>query len=228
VAANAAATEGSGVAKGSAEEIKVCLFADAMADGETSGVFSLEGSDDNSTWAAIAGTAFDAFERDDDEIAAAANLVNGTHTITNQPLTPSRIILTVVDTTPSITVGQLVVVGTDGYGNALEETVDIAAGAGVYFTDGFFASITSITGQNLATLGGGGDETLEIGVDNTGIVSVLTGRIEGVHAPAYLRIAKATGGSATSDVFGWFEFSEYREKRVEQLVADAFNVDFVT
>ncbi len=228
VAGNASVIQGPTVAKGSAEEVKVCLWADAFADAEISGVFSVEGSDDDSSWALIAGAVFDEFERDDDEIASAANLVNGTHTITNQPLTPSRIILTVVDTTPGIVAGDLIVVGTDGYGNVLTETVDISGGAAVYFTTGFFASITSITGVAITVLGGAGDETLEIGVDNTGIVSILVGRIEGKFCPKFLRVNKATGGAGAKDVLAWFEFSQYKELRINQLVADAFSVDFVT
>jgi len=96
-------------------------------------------------------------------IKAATNITNAALTALTQPAVPRNVILTIVDTTPSITVGDVTIVGLDQDGNPATEVHDCAAGAGTYTGAIAFSRITSITMANFATLGGGGDETIAVG-----------------------------------------------------------------
>lgn len=78
---------------------------------------------------------------------------------------PRHVTVTIVDTTPSITAGTVRVTGTDAFGDALIENVNIAAGAGAYTTTGRFKTVAAVTTLNdVVTLGGAGDETIKVGV----------------------------------------------------------------
>lgn len=73
--------------------------------------------------------------------------------------------VTVVDTTPSITDGDVQVCGYTSSGNQTAllktcETLDFAAGAGNHTTTATFVEVTNIKASSFATLGGGGDETI--------------------------------------------------------------------
>jgi hypothetical protein len=94
---------------------------------------------------------------------AQVNLTNAALTVVGSPPIPSQIDVVIVDTTPSITVGTVTIVGTGTDGAALTEALDCSAGAGTYPTTAYFATVTSFTPSEFATLGGGGDETIEAG-----------------------------------------------------------------
>ena len=76
-----------------------------------------------------------------------------------------RVRIVIVDTTPGITAGTVRVVGTGSTGQALQEDVDIGDGDGTYLTTGRFLTVTQVlTLDDVATLGGAGDETITVGV----------------------------------------------------------------
>lgn len=106
-----------------------------------------------------------------DDIVALVDLTNVAFTIAAQPDVPKQFTATIVDTTPSITVGTLTFVGVDHNGAAATEAVDISGGAGTYTTDTYWDSITSITASAVATLGGSSDETIKVGSDVTDLVA---------------------------------------------------------
>ena len=157
----------------------------------------------------------------DDTIVANVDLVDGAQTIAAQPTNPSRLRIEVTDTTPSITVGNVVIVG---YGvvpvpaglhtpeelkvQPLTETVAFTAGA-IKTTSGIFSSITSITTDSFATLGGSSDEKIEVGVDNSAGVHI--GHLDGIHTKRYIRLALTNVVGASGNVFGGFNL--YHAKR---------------
>ena len=81
--------------------------------------------------------------------------------------------VTVVDTTGSITVGEVRIQGIAG-GVAAFENIDISAGAGVYPSALNYTEITGVATVGVATLGGGGDETVlvEWDADGADVVAV--------------------------------------------------------
>lgn len=112
----------------------------------------------------------DSIAGDDDAVHLVSNLVtNSTFTLNGVGLAglaanPRRIVVTIVDTTPSVTAGTVRITGTDVYGAALIENLNIAAGAGTYTTTKRYASVTEVrTLNDVVTLGGGGDETIKVG-----------------------------------------------------------------
>lgn len=77
----------------------------------------------------------------------------------------STITVTVVDTTPSITDGDVQVCGYTTTGNQTDliktcETIDFATGGAVHATTATFIAVTNIKASSFATLGGSGDETI--------------------------------------------------------------------
>ncbi len=113
-----------------------------------------------------------------EEIKAATNIANGALGALTQPKFPRNVVVTIVDTTPSITAGIVTIVGTDQDGNPVTEVYDCAAGVGTYTGNIAFAKIASITLANFATLGGAGDETIAIGSGTKiGLPCGLNGRL---------------------------------------------------
>lgn len=213
------------------DEIKAVLAAEGFADGDSSQAVEIQGGSqaDGGDMALITGAVFDAIVRDDDGVVTSVDLVNDTaFTLAADPPTPCRLVITIVDSTPSITAGTIDVTGTDVDGNVVSESVDISAGAGVYFTTTVFATVTEVIGRNIATLGGSSDETIEVGWDNSGVEQVHQGRIEGQFAPAFVRFRKPNGGTGTSLLFGYFELTQTKTKAVAQPDGLVFDVDFVT
>jgi hypothetical protein len=96
-------------------------------------------------------------------IVALVNLANGAQIVAGQPDIPKLLNITVVDGVASIVAGDVVIVGTDLEGDALTETVSVAAGAGTYPTLNRFRTVTSVTTVAVAVLGGAGDETISVG-----------------------------------------------------------------
>jgi len=103
---------------------------------------------------------------DDDAILSEVNLTNTTFTPDHQPDVARCIVVTITDTTPSITEGTVTISGTDINGDNLTVAIDCSSGAGDYVTAKAFASITSIVASDFATLGGSGDETIKVGTTN--------------------------------------------------------------
>lgn len=102
---------------------------------------------------------------DTTSVVATVNLTNTTLTLATQPDYPRNVVITIVDTTPSITVGTVTVTGTLADGSTAQtEVFNCAAGAGTYTGAKAFAKITSIVTTSFATLGGAGDETIAVGV----------------------------------------------------------------
>lgn len=85
-------------------------------------------------------------------------------TALGNPATGGTVRITIVDTTPSISDGDVQVCGYTSGANELVynvtcETLDISAGAGTYVTATSFYSLKAIKVSSTAGLGGGGDET---------------------------------------------------------------------
>ncbi len=99
------------------------------------------------------------------DVCSAQNLVEDTALSIDgaQPDVPRSLVLTVVDTTASITDGAVDCVGIDANGQLFTESVDISAGAGTYLTSHAFAEVISVTPNGMVGLGGSGDETLAVG-----------------------------------------------------------------
>ena len=74
--------------------------------------------------------------------------------------------MTIVDTTPGITVGTVTIDGTGADGTLISEIFNCAAGAGVYTGTKLFGNVSTVTAADFSVLGGGGDETLKVGVGN--------------------------------------------------------------
>jgi hypothetical protein len=100
---------------------------------------------------------------DNNQIVESVNLVNGTHTIVASPDVCRNVTIAVTDTTPSITAGTVTVAGTDVNGAALSEAFDLAGPTLSHTGAQIFCTTASVTGADLATLGGGGDETIIVG-----------------------------------------------------------------
>lgn len=164
------------------------LFLDCALTGGTTPTMTAKWreSDDGSTaWADITSAAHAVVNVTNDKIVSVVNLTNIAFTIAAQPVSPSYVTVTIVDTTPSITAGTVTIVGTRPpltYGEkngiapvasagsqAVTEAIDCSAGAGTYYTKGIFDSIVSVTASAFTVLGGSGDETIKVGVDNSGV-----------------------------------------------------------
>ncbi len=106
---------------------------------------------------------------DDDAVLLVTNLLSAhTYAANGAGFTgtvePRRIIITIVDTTPSIVAGTVTLNGFDSKGDPLVEIVSIAGGAGTYTSTKFFSSVTSVVTSVTTVLGGAGDETIKVGV----------------------------------------------------------------
>lgn len=170
----------------------------------------------------ISGAVGDTVLVTDDTIVAAVDLVNGAQTIAAQPANPSRLRIEVVDTTSTITVGNVVIVG---FGivpvvqgkyppeelktQPITETVAYTQAA-IKKTVAIFSSITSITTSAFATLEGSSDETIEVGVDNS--LGVHIGHLDGIHTKRYIQIYLSAVVGASGNVFGGFNL--YHGKRL--------------
>uniref|UniRef100_A0A6M3KRJ8 Uncharacterized protein n=1 Tax=viral metagenome TaxID=1070528 RepID=A0A6M3KRJ8_9ZZZZ len=97
----------------------------------------------------------------DQSCLAETNLINASFLIT-QPNVPSRVLISVRDKTLSLTVGTITIAGVDENGDNNTEVISIANGAGTYKSAYIWASIDTFTVGSAATLGGAGDETIEV------------------------------------------------------------------
>ena len=116
---------------------------------------------------------------DTDQVVTSVNLTNTSFTIAANPDVCRELTMTVTDTTDSINAGTITAVGTGCDGEAITWAVDVsshAGGAVVYNSidatengdpNYFFATVTSVTAVAVATLGGGGDETIIVGTGST-------------------------------------------------------------
>ena len=82
---------------------------------------------------------------DDNKIVTSTNMKVGAYTIAAQPVSPAKISVFVTAADTADTMGTIVIVGTDEFGNAQTETVTPIAGA-TACTTGTFSTITSVTG----------------------------------------------------------------------------------
>jgi hypothetical protein len=110
-----------------------------------------ESPDGSTSWADITGAAHDQILIDDNKVVTVVDLANEVLTLAAQPASPSRLLITIVDTTPSITAGTVYIVGTrppqqgEQGSQAATEIVDCSGGAGAYRTTTIFDAVTSIT-----------------------------------------------------------------------------------
>lgn len=167
----------------------------------------------SSTIVDIAGATFGVVTVVPDRIVAVVNLTNVALTIAAQPANPSRISVTVTDTTPSIVSGTVTIVGTRPPRNFAEltgqnplnagnqpytESIDFASfvSGTAKLTTGIFATITSVTCSNFAVLGGAGDETIKVGVDNSGPQCPQVGRLNLQSRLRYIQAYTTKGGTS--------------------------------
>lgn len=197
---------------------------------------------DAATWADIAGAAHKQVLFDDNRIVTVVNLTNIAFTIAAQPANPSRVTIVIVDTTPSIVAGTVLIVGTrhadkekgELEDQALSEIVDCAAGAGTYRTTGIFKTVASATAGvvagvagtvNFTVLGGAGDETIRIGVDNSSAAVPHVGRLLLRDRKRFLRAHRTKGGTTpTGGVAAGLVLLEAHHKPVHQVIPSEFSV----
>ena len=129
-------------------------------------------------------------------LVAQVNLTNTTFTIANALEVCRPISVIVTDTGPSITVGTLTITGTDCDGDALVVAQDWSGGAATQQTTENFETVTSYVADSFATLDGGGDELIEIGVVALTDASYVYCRMEPIK-PRRLMIT-TSGDSATT------------------------------
>jgi hypothetical protein len=98
-------------------------------------------------------------------VVVSTSPVNTTYTIAAQPDVPRNITGTITSST--INAGTITIVGTDVNGNALTSVWTLTGGGSALTFTGtqLFATITSITGANIATIGGG--DTIIMGIGST-------------------------------------------------------------
>lgn len=200
-----------------------------LAGTTPSSVVHWEESADGSSWANITGAVHKAALVDDNDIVASVNLTNTTLTIAAQPANPSRLLITVTDTTPGITAGTVTITGTrppsfnEFEDQEYTEAVTFTAGAAKR-TTGVFKTITSIVTSGFTVLGGGGDETVKIGSDNSNLVH--EGSINLINRKRYLRAVNTESGSGVSGAVcaGLFLLSaSYRP--LNRAIAPEFRID---
>lgn len=153
------------------------------------------------------------------DIVDTVNLTNVAFTVAAQPDVPRNMVVTVVDTTGSITVGTLTIVGVDVNGQGVTETFDCSGGAGTYTGNVPFAKVTSVTASGFATLGGSGDETIAVGSGGKlGLPTMLGGSVESVYkacvdgadeavgtvSTTYGTITPTTAANGTRDFDFWY------------------------
>lgn len=129
-------------------------------------------------------------------IVTAVNLTNTALTVAGHPDVPRALKVVIVDTTPGITAGIVTIVGVDVLGRTMTEVFDCAAGAGTYSGNIPFATVTSVTTSNFTALGGGGDETISVGVlDKLGLPCR---KLRGVHKACVDGANEAVGTVSTT------------------------------
>jgi len=94
---------------------------------------------------------------------AQVNLTNTTLTIAAQPEVCRLLTVVVADGAASITDGDLTITGTDCEGRSLVVTQDWSGGAATANTTVAFETLVSLITTDFVVLGGGGDETIEVG-----------------------------------------------------------------
>jgi hypothetical protein len=178
-------------------------------------------SDDGVTWSDITGAAHSQVLLDNNLIVTSVNLTNAlTATIAAQPAKPSKIIVVITDTTSGITTGTVQIVGTrepvaGEVGDQVITELLTYTSAGTsngktLTTTGLFKTVTSvkfgaftdISGSiDFATLGGSGDETVIVGVDNSGAMCPHVGRINLINRKRYIAAHSTKGGSSPTAAF---------------------------
>jgi hypothetical protein len=101
-------------------------------------------------------------------IVTSVNLTNAALVVAAQPDVPRNVIVTVTDTTPSITAGTVTVAGQDAYGNTITEVFDFSTFTSATAKTGtkIFGKVTSVVTTGFTVLGGSGDELIVVGVGN--------------------------------------------------------------
>ena len=118
----------------------------------------------------------------DNTLKAATNITTLTQTLTptTQPVMPRNVVLTVVDTTPSLTGGTMTIIGIDQNGKSVSE-VFIYSVPAAYIGSVAFALVKSVVCALTGTFTGAGDETMAIGVrDAFGLPVGIDGKLEEV------------------------------------------------
>lgn len=180
-------------------------------------------SDDAVTWADITGAAHSGILFDNNLIVTSVNLTNAlTATLAAQPAKPSRIAVVITDTTSGITTGTVYITGTREANEQAGEVGDQAVAELLTYTSAGtsngktlrttalfktvtavkFGLFTDITGTiDFATLGGSGDETVIVGVDNSGPSVPQTGRLNLANRKRYIAAHSTKGGSSPTGSF---------------------------
>jgi hypothetical protein len=203
-------------------------------------------SDDGITWSDITGAAHNQVLLDNNLIVTTVNLTNGlTATLAAQPAKPSRIIVTVTDTTSGITTGTVYITGTrEPVAGEVGDQVCVelltytsagtSNGKSMTTTTVFktvtavkFGLFTDIAGTiDFATLGGSGDETVIVGVDNSGVACPHVGRINLINRKRYIAAhsTKAASGSPTAAFTAKAVLFKAHRLPVKQVIAAEFDV----
>ena len=207
-----------------------------------------EESADNVTFTTIVGADHKQMLLDVDLIVASVNLTNIAFTIAAQPSNPARMHIVVVDTTPSITAGTLYIVGTRLFIKGEEQTaggptvvsvaqteiIDCSGGGATYKSVNVYNAITSITAGivtgvagtvDFVTLGGSGNETIEVGSDNSAVYVPHEGRINLVNRKRYLRAAATEGGTTTGACISGLVLMSPDRKPVARVGGVEFSID---
>jgi hypothetical protein len=204
-------------------------------------------SDDGVTWADITGAVHPTVLFDNNLIVASVNLTNAlTATIAAQPAKPSRIAVVITDTTSSITTGTVYITGTREANEQAGEVGDQAVAELLTYTSSGtsngktlrttalfktvtavkFGLFTDITGTiDFATLGGSGDETVIVGVDNSGPSCPQVGRLNLINRKRYIAAYSTKGGSSPAGTFvAKAVLTKKHKLPVVQVVPISFNV----
>lgn len=187
-------------------------------------------SADDSTFADITGAVHDQVLLDSVSIVAQVDLTNIAFTIAAQPTNPARLNIIVTDTTSTITVGDLTIIGTrppvrGESGNQAQTVVKAFTAGATVKTDEYWAAITSITASDFATLGGSSDELVEVGVENSGPLTPHAGRLNLSHLKRYIRaVATITGTTPVGEVVASLILSGIKDFPVFHTVPSEFSV----
>jgi len=189
-----------------------------------------QSSPNDSDWTDISGAVHDAVKLDPNLIVVSVDLTNIALTVAAQPTNPARIQAIVTDSTSTITVGTLTIVGTrppvlGEIGNqAITEALTFTEGA-TKKTNGYFTTVTSVTASAFATLGGSSDETIVVGTENSGPLTPHMGRLNLTQLPRYLRaVATITGTTPVGEVVASLILSGAQDFPVVPVVPSEFSV----
>ncbi len=187
-------------------------------------------SADDSTFADISGAVHDQILIESTSIVAQVDLTNIAFTIAASPTNPARLQVIVTDTTSTITVGTLTIIGTrpparGESGNQAQTVVQMYTQGATNKTDEYWVTVTSITASDFATLGGSSDELIDVGVEKSGPLTPHAGRLNLTQLKRYIRaVATITGTTPVGEVVASLILSGVRDFPVFHTVPCEFSV----